>query len=188
MTVLIDFDFLCPCLILDTVVPRYLSLISSRWLLKAMSAKQINHVTYHMILCFGWEGLPVCPFFYVRNLPSNADFLSALCSCPPLFLLQHPSRHGRLCLFSAAVPFFLSQRIEYQTNDKHRDKLSSQNASSTKFDEFWSSRVPYSVPFPILCHLIPSVGEVWMLSFSMHSDWVKFSQFCSLIFYFPSNI
>lgn len=83
----------------------------------------MNHMTDHLTLCFSWEGLPAYPFSYVSALSIMADFLSTLCSCPPLpfaeIFLAWPTSYP----FPMAVTLFLSRCINYQTNNKDRNNI-----------------------------------------------------------------
>lgn len=65
-----------------------------------------------------WEEFSVCPFSYIRYLPSMADFLFTLCGC-----------------------FFCTPNTK-ETTSTGATFFWHQNASSTKFDQFWSSQIP----------------------------------------------
>uniref|UniRef100_A0A2D4L536 Uncharacterized protein n=1 Tax=Micrurus spixii TaxID=129469 RepID=A0A2D4L536_9SAUR len=81
---------------------------------------QTTPMTYHMTFCFSRKDFSLYPFSYVSDIPSMTVFLSALFSHPSFpFAATFPAWLTSY-LSSVTLHLFLSQCIEYQTNDEYR--------------------------------------------------------------------
>lgn len=104
---------------------------------------QTNHMTYNVTLCFGWEGLPSCPFPISAICPAQAIFYLSSVTIP-LFLLQQPSWHGQVLVYSLqSFPF--SYHSMSHTKQTITGTFSCQNILNTKFDVLKQSSTEISL-------------------------------------------